>query len=365
MKTIQTELVSIMMPAYNAENYIQTAIDSVIAQTYQDWELIIINDGSTDKTRELAEAYTDPRIRVFDQENGGESTARNNAISKMQGQWVAFLDADDLYLPDHLSLTIEYLLSHPERDAVYTDGLHIDQQGNRLKSLSSRRRGPFEGRIYEEVVRASDVFGPPMCTVLRRSIITDHNLKYDKRIVIGPDWDFFTKYSDFANFGYIDQKTCLYRVHTTNITVQVDLKKRAAYLAICRENAIKMESFNQCQSQTRVDVFYDLLVNLLPEFPTRQAEITQWNEFNALPTEEQSRLFRLMASKAILDGNFHTNIRKWLSHSRELDPTNQRSKWLYHLFKLNPYLCKMFLQTRNLISGSNQKITSPLADVSR
>jgi len=360
---MKTELVSIMMPAYNAEKYINEAIKSVLAQTYQNWELIIVNDGSTDKTQEFAEAFDDPRVLVYYQENGGEAAARNNALSKMQGKWVAFLDADDLFLPNHLSFTIEYLQHHPERDAVYTDGLHIDQQGNRLKSLSSRRRGPFEGHIYEEVVRASDVFGPPLCTVLRRSIITDHNLEYDKRIVIGPDWDFFTKYSDFAEFGYLDQQTCLYRVHETNITLQVDQQKRASYLAICRENAIKMNSFNQCSSQTRVDVFYDFLVNLISGLPKRQNEIIQWTEFKGLPDAEQARLLRLMANQDILDGRRHPAIKNWLTQSMVINPLDKRSKWLYHLYNLSPNICQLLLQVRNSLVPKKQNFTSPLADV--
>ena len=223
-----TKLVSIMMPAYNAENYIGQAIESVLAQTYPHWELIVVNDGSSDKTPEIASAFKDPRIRVIHQENSGEAAARNNALTHMSGAWVAYLDADDLFLTHHLAVTMNYLNKNPMMDAVYTDGFHIDSQGNRLKTLSSRRRGPFEGRIYEEVVRASDVFGPPLCTVLRRKIISNHNLEYDKRIVIGPDWDFFVKYTNVAKFGYLDQQTCLYRVHDTNITFQVDLNKRAS-----------------------------------------------------------------------------------------------------------------------------------------
>jgi glycosyltransferase involved in cell wall biosynthesis len=341
-----TELVSIMMPAYNSENFIDLAIESVLRQTYDNWELIIVNDGSTDNTPDIIGKYSDHRIRVFHQENGGESAARNTALAQMNGKWVAFLDADDQYLPNHLFMTMDYLSTHPEKDAVYTDGYHINQHGKKLKSLSSRRRGPFEGRIFEDVVRASDVFGPPLCVVLKRGIISDNNLEYDTRIVIGPDWDFFTKYSDLALFGYIDQQTCLYRVHETNISLQVDLEKRAEYLAICRENAIKMESFQKCSELTRKEVFYDLLVNLLSEFPDRQNEITNWDEFKALPKIDRARLFRLMASKAIIKKNKSAQILEWLDKSIALNSKDNRSKWLYNLFKVNPTMCKISLQIK-------------------
>ena len=358
-----TKLVSIMMPAYNAEKYIKEAIESVLAQTYLDWELIIVNDGSTDRTPEIISTYRDPRIGVLHQTNSGEAAARNLALAHMSGAWVAFLDADDLFFPGHLAQAMNYLEQHPGRDAVYTDGFHIDPLGKRLQTLSSRRRGPFEGRIYEEVVRASDVFGPPMCTVLRHSIIVEHNLKFDERIVIGPDWDFLTHYADLANFGYLDLQSCLYRVHETNITVQVDQEKRAAYLAICRENAIKMPSFKQCSDQIRADVFYDLLINLAGIAPERQAKITQWDEFLQLPVAEQGRLYRLMASKAILKGNFQSEIAGWLQRARELAPADQRSTWLLRLFKLSPGICQIFLQTRSKLTTQETQYASPLGDV--
>src|SRR5512145_295142 len=98
-----------MMPAYNAEVYIRQSIDSVLAQTYPNWELVIVDDGSTDRTGEIASEYGDPRIRVFRQENGGEAAARNTALKNIQGEFLAFLDADDLYLPDHLEVSVEYL----------------------------------------------------------------------------------------------------------------------------------------------------------------------------------------------------------------------------------------------------------------
>src|SRR5690606_26568582 len=124
----------------------------------------------------------------------------------------------------------------------------------------SRRRGPFEGRIFNEVVRASDVFGPPGCVVMRHELVAWRRLRYDTRIVIGPDWDFFIRYSDHATFGYVGERTYLYRVHQSNITAQIDHTRRAGFLALCREKAIGMVSFGACPVETQAAVFYELLV---------------------------------------------------------------------------------------------------------
>jgi glycosyltransferase involved in cell wall biosynthesis len=359
---MQPGLVSIIMPAYNSERYICQAIESVLAQSYPQWELIIVNDGSTDCTAEIVAQYTDPRLTVIHQANGGVSAARNIALEHTQGEFVAFLDADDTYLPHHLKVTVGYLQTHSDSDGVYTDGYHCDPNGTRLQTLSSRRRGPFEGRIFEELMRASDVFGPPLCVVLRRHPIVEHNLRFDDRIVIGEDWDFFTHYSDIANFGYIDQPTCLYRIHQTNVSVRTDLDKQGLDLAICREKAIKMDSFNICALETRVAVFYDLLVNLLIGFPERQSAITQWKEFKDFPAEEQARLYRLMASKTVTQGGHHPYINHWFRRARELNPADQRGALLATFYNLSPQFCQLLLRAKNLTQAKAPN-TAPFSDI--
>ncbi len=339
-------IVSILMPAYNAERFIGPAIESVLSQSFSGWELIIVNDGSGDRTREIVEQYTDARIKVFHQENGGESSARNAALQHVQGELIAFLDADDCYLEDHLELTVSYLQAHSDLDGVYTDGFYINEKGNRLKPLSSRRRGPFEGDIFEEMVRASDVFGAPVCVVLRHAVVCRDKLAFDPEIVIGPDWDFLTRCSQSARFGRIDRCTCLYRVHPTNISIRTNLQKRALSLARCREKAIQMARFKDCSIEIRAFVFYDLLINLLTGFPERQDAITQWDEFRRLPAPERARLFRLMASKALLRGDVSTYVGAWLQGSRKLNPSDWRGYLLNTLFKISPTLCKQLLTVK-------------------
>jgi glycosyltransferase involved in cell wall biosynthesis len=345
--TMQTGLVSVMMPAYNADKYIGLAIESVLAQTYGNWELLVVNDGSTDRTVEVVSRFTDSRIRLFNKPNGGESTARNMALDHARGELIAYLDADDIYLPDHLAVTVAFLEENKERGAVYTDGGHIDQNGSRLASLQSRRRGPFEGRIFEEVVRASDVFGPPMCVVLRHDTVARHHLRYDPSIVIGPDWDFFIRYADLVTFGYLPLVTGLYRVHESNITSQVGTARRMASIAICREKSIKMASFKTCSADTRAAVFYDLMVDLLRGLPERQDAVTKWAEFAELPVDEQGRLLRLMASDGIVRGGDHRMLGRWLRKARALNPADRRAAVLAAIFMVSPRACATLLSLRS------------------
>ena len=351
-----------MMPAYNAEAFIGQAIESVLAQTNTYWELIIIDDGSSDRTGQIASQYGDPRIRIIRQENQGEAAARNIALKNIQGEFLAFLDADDLYLPHHLEVTTGYLQMNIQADGVYTDGYYIDQIGNQLQTLSSRRRGPFEGNLFEEVVYSSDVFGPPACVVLRTGPIDGYGLKFDENIVIGPDWDFFTKYADVGEFGYLDQITCHYRLHTTNISVRTSLERRALELAKCRMNAVQMRNFGNCSIGVRTAVFYDLLVNLLLDFPDRQSEFTYQSEFTKLPNREQAKLLRLMAGKTMIHGKDWSHVRNWLDRAWKLNPVDWRAALLCMLIRIHPELLHTLLKVKG-IYDADMRLIPPFADL--
>jgi hypothetical protein len=227
-----------------------------------------------------------------------------------------------------------------------------------LKSLSSRRRGPFEGWLFEQLVRASDVFGPPLCIVLRRGPILEGGLSYDPRIIIGPDWDFNTRYSENTRFGFIDQKTCLYRVHKTNITLRTNLERRNASLAICREKAIKLAGFARCSLQTQTYVFYELLVELLVGQVERQAEVVKWPEFLALPAVEQARFLRLMATHALDDDRSRPYIQGWLKQSHGLDPSNWQIAVLGQINRFSPSVFRKITSHKGKPSHE-----SPLSDL--
>jgi hypothetical protein len=183
--------------------------------------------------------------------------------------------------------------------------------------------------------------------VLRRDLIEQHGLHFDPQIVIGPDWDFMTRYSQWAQFGYVDAHTCLYRVHQTNVTVRVDRQRRASYLARCREKAIQLKRFGACSLQTRRDVFYDLLVVQLLGYPQRQDEITTWPQFLALPSATRAQLLRLMAAEALLaESTTPKEATRWLEQARRLDPADWRTALLLTLQRVSAPLARRFLRSK-------------------
>ena len=154
--------VSVIIPIYNAEKFISGTIESVIAQTYQDWEIIAVDDGSTDKTPEILTKYKkklSSNLQVITQENSGVSIARNKGIPAARGEYIAFLDHDDLWTPEKLEKQVKLLDSNKELGLVYSDSYVIDECGNLEKdtlisSILSRnilRSNVFRGNIFKEL----------------------------------------------------------------------------------------------------------------------------------------------------------------------------------------------------------------------
>ena len=349
--TERQPVVSVMMPAYNAEMFIADAVASLKGQTLSAWELVVVDDGSTDNTASIMSELLDPRITLVSQTNAGEAVARNRALDIVRGEFVAFLDADDRFLPDHLSECVGYLRAHAGDDAVYTDGYHIDADGKRGSRLSSRRRGPFNGDIFEEVVRASDVFGPPICVVVRRKLIEEGELRFDPKIVIGPDWDFWVQASQVGRFGYIDLPTCEYRVHGANITFAANDRVRRESLARCREKAVETSRFEECSVEVRTAVFYDLLINQLFDRPDEQRRTVRGSEFVALPRRVQARLLRRMVSQNLASGRSNPHAGAWLRMAIARNPFDPKAWALCLLFALGSRFSQVILQQKTGPTG--------------
>ena len=124
--------VSVILPVYRVEKYISAAIKSVLAQTYQNWELLIIDDGSPDRSVEVCQQFNDPRIKIIHQQNRGLAGARNTGIRHAQGDYLAFLDGDDIWQPQKLTEHVAHLESSPAVGVSFSRSAFIDETGNLL-----------------------------------------------------------------------------------------------------------------------------------------------------------------------------------------------------------------------------------------
>ncbi|GAB4377680.1 MAG: hypothetical protein Kow00121_27820 [Elainellaceae cyanobacterium] len=133
--------VSVVIPTYNCDRYLAEAIDSVLAQTYQDFEVIVVDDGSTDGTPQILQRYRN-HIRVVRQANQGVAAARNHGIAIAQGRWIAFLDADDSFLPDKLTGQIAYANAHPHLGIIHSGWRRVSQSGSLLINVEPWHQVP-------------------------------------------------------------------------------------------------------------------------------------------------------------------------------------------------------------------------------
>lgn len=223
--------VSAIMPTYNAAPHLREAIESVLAQTFTDWELIVVDDGSTDGTQALLAAYTDPRIRVFELgENRGSAHARNVALRFACGKYIAPCDSDDIFLPERFAKEVAYLESHPEIHVVaaqmkYFTGNETPRRGIRYPedpAAIDRRfaKGKMAVPFGSSMIRSwcFDRFGP-FCEDLRRA----------------QDFEWFMRIRRSCNFRVLPDYLYLYRHDTKRVTLKTWLSNaRYARYAVYR-----------------------------------------------------------------------------------------------------------------------------------
>ena len=334
--------VSVIMPVYNGAPFIGQAIRSVLDQTWTDWELIVVNDGSTDATPEILQGFHDARIIVIQQANRGEAAARNTGLQASHGDYVAFLDADDLYTPNALADLSGFLDNHPDLEAVFSDGFFCDAGGKMLMRLSEHRPAIHTGNIIEPLVLSASVISATICTMIRRPVIEQNEIRFDERLVIGPDWDFLIHVARYARFGYLDQITCMYRVHQTNITRTSGAKRRKADLVRGRLKVMNADWFQGLSLGTRREFFYYLLIGLLGNDPEQQS-ILKVPAFQALPVGIQADLLRLVATNHLIERRETEFAIDCLRQSLRLQPNNRKSRVLIQLANMSPSLVKAFL----------------------
>lgn len=204
--------VSVLMPIFNAENYLAEAIDSVIFQSYQDWELIIINDGSTDRSDQIIRTYNDKRIKYFkNAENKGITYTRNLMIERAKGEYIAFLDSDDLAHRERLKEQVSFLDKNRDYAMCGTWAYMIDNSGNVLKKMNLTH-GSQE---IKSTLLFSNSF-VQSSVMIRSSILAE--MPYDISFPVSEDYELWTRVVEKYKVENIPQHLTYYRWHDSNIS---------------------------------------------------------------------------------------------------------------------------------------------------
>lgn len=228
--TINKPIFSVVMPMYNVAKYVATAIESVLAQTYGQFELICVDDGCTDNTLDIVSTYKDSRIRVIRQKNMGLSAARNTGISHARGLYVALLDSDDYWAPTKLQMHLSHFRNNPKLGVSYSASQFIDEEGN----LLGIGQYPKLTNIHAQDIFCRNPIGNGSAAVLRKSMLLqmgkhvynngEVRLTYfDERLRQSEDVEFWLRAaltSDWQFMG-IGEGLTFYRVNASGLSANL------------------------------------------------------------------------------------------------------------------------------------------------
>lgn len=211
--SIEQPLVSVVLPTYNRAHFIGQAISSALNQTYQNIELIVVDDGSTDDTERVIATFDDERLRYIKlPKNVGRSAARNHGLAVVRGEFVAFLDSDDYFLPGKTELQVEFLENNPDVDMVYTASGCVVSDDEPIKYFY---RAPVSGHLYNEIAFFKPLTITLPTVMLRRDVLTKVS-GFDEKMERFEDTDFWRRISKHFKIGAIDEVTCHIRSHRDN-----------------------------------------------------------------------------------------------------------------------------------------------------
>jgi len=208
---------SIMMPTYNQENYLRAAIDSVLAQTFSDFELLIVNDGSTDNTEGIMEEYAarDTRVKIFKKKNGGTASALNVAFANAAAGWLCWLSSDDLFLPNHLELRAAAIKQTPEMKFIYSASNWLVEEEKKIVSPNYKNLIPPPDIQTLRLMRINYVSG---ITITMRK--EDASAGFDEKLYYAHDYEMWFGISLQHRFYYITEPTAITRIHKEQATAK-------------------------------------------------------------------------------------------------------------------------------------------------
>jgi glycosyltransferase involved in cell wall biosynthesis len=213
-----TPKVSVIIPAYNAMSFLPQALDSVLNQTFQDFEVLIIDDGSSDTIAAWAVQITHPNVKLISQANQGQSVARNTGIRLSQGEYIAFLDADDLWEPTKLEKQISAFMNNSELGLVDTWVFLVDEQDN---ILSQTEIYYDEGNVWLQMLELNLVMCGSSPMVRRQCFET---VGYFNQSIKGPeDWHMWTRIATDYSFKIICEPLVHYRQHPNSTSRNLEL----------------------------------------------------------------------------------------------------------------------------------------------
>jgi glycosyltransferase involved in cell wall biosynthesis len=287
------------MPSYNYARYLPSAIEGVISQSYQDLELIIIDDCSSDGSREIAAEWSrldDRVVTVFHDKNRGLSASRNSGLAASLGKYIALCDADDIWSAEKLGSQVECLRNHPEVGAIHSDSLIIDAEGTltgrRFSSLYHERDQKCFGVLFKELCLRNFICNSTV--VLRRECLK-YTEGFDERLRSLEDWICWARVARKYPFYYIGDPLTRYRVHDTSLSMNESAMARNRVTAI----RLMLDEFNDIPRRVRSRMLYSMAMSYWSLGDSRNAlkELIESVEVDPLQCRSWVRCLQILLAR--------------------------------------------------------------------
>ncbi|MGH9628406.1 MAG: glycosyltransferase [Bryobacteraceae bacterium] len=263
-------LISVVIPVYNGSATIRETVESVLSQTHRNLELIVIDDGSTDDTSDVLASIADPRVHVFSLENAGIATSRNRGLARCRGQFVSFIDADDLWTPDKLQAQLEALQQAPGAGAAYSWTDYVDENGAFLHQGS---HVSLSGDIYAAMLVQN--FLENGSNALIRRAVFDSVGDFDESVPKGAeDWEFFIRVARHYTFVPVRKAQVLYRVATNSVSANIHRQECALVEVVNRAFASAPVKLQPLRKRSLANLYGYLMFRALDSSTDRGRSLT-------------------------------------------------------------------------------------------
>ena len=231
--------VSVIIPTYNRQGFISDTIKSVLAQTYRDFEIVVVDDGSTDNTKKELEQFGS-RIKVVEQPNSERAVSRNNGVGNSSGEYIAFLDSDDLWTQDKLENQVSLMDSNPEVVLTYGQCLRINGHGEKVNHAKRQLRGA-NGNVFEDLLMRNFIASP---TPLLRREHFEQTSGFQTKYIPYEDWEFWLRFSLLGKFQFLGRPLAYYRIHENQSVQQVQAEKIEKVTSDLLEDSFKLKNIS-------------------------------------------------------------------------------------------------------------------------
>lgn len=261
--------ISVIIPVYNGEKTIRETVESVQKQTFADLEIIVINDGSKDSTLDVLATIHDPRLKIFSYPNANQAVSRNRGISHATGDFIAFLDADDLWTPDKLEAQLNALQQNPQAALAYSWTNSINESGEFL------RRGSYvseNGDVYAKLLLVDFLENGSIPLIRKQALVEVGN--FDPSLTPAEDWDMWLRLASRYPFVGVPRVQILYRVSADSASTNVTRMESACWRVIEKAFTQAPDSLQHLKKDSIANIYKYLTFKVLQGYPARQRGIT-------------------------------------------------------------------------------------------